>query len=516
MKTYARIIALICAILMLVPCFASCANTQGSEETTANNAQTQVTPEDTTPAVDPNYDKEGFWKDDLADEIDFKGETVTILYWDDVERAEFEITEEEADGDMVKDAIYRRNLATEERMGVTFEWIGTPGDGGDRAAFTSYVRNAYSGGTFYDIIATYSRTAGMLLTNGFIQDLNEIEDSYINVEQPWWPKSMLNTCSIKDSLFFVSGDISTNVLHFMYAVYYNMDMLDDLNLDDPVALVDEKKWTIDALINLSKGLYVDLDQDGKQSDNDQYGFCSTYFHLDAFYTGSDMMLLVPGQDKYLEISEDFFGQKTIDMVDKLGGWFRDGDTYVNTSGGSRNYSVPFEEGLCLFRCDRVYVADTEYHNGALRNVDWEYGILPVPMYDENQTEYITVVGNPFTLWCVMQNAKNPQMSTAVIECMASEAYRKTSPMIFEQNMKYRYTPDSVGKGDSARMFDIIRESIAFDLGRIFSDILSFMSEMPSKAASTSSSWASMKAQYERTLKRSMSDLNKDLEAVIEN
>jgi hypothetical protein len=89
-------------------------------------------------------------------------------------------------------------------------------------------------------------------------------------------------------------------------------------------------------------------------------------------------------------------------------------------------------------------------------------------------------------------------------------------MIFEQNMKYRYTPDSVGKGDSARMFDIIRESIAFDLGRIFSDILSFMSEMPSKAASTSSSWASTKAQYERTLKRSMSDLNKDLEAVIEN
>ena len=115
----------------------------------------------------------------------------------------------------------------------------------------------------------------------------------------------------------------------------------------------------------------------------------------------------------------------------------------------------------------------------------------------------------------MQNAKDAQMSTAVIECMASEAYRKTSPMIFENNMKYRYTPDSAGKGDSARMFDIVRESIAFDLGRIFSDILSFMSEMPSKAAATSSSWSSMKAQYDRTLKRSMSDLNKSLEEVLD-
>ena len=115
-----------------------------------------------------------------------------------------------------------------------------------------------------------------------------------------------------------------------------MDMLKDLNLDDPVALVDEKKWTIDALINLSKGLYVDLDQDGKQSDNDQYGFCSTYFHLDAFYTGSDMMLIVPGTKSTLEISEDFFGQKTIDLVDKLGEWFASGDAYVNPHGGSRS------------------------------------------------------------------------------------------------------------------------------------------------------------------------------------
>ena len=277
MKIYARIIALICAILMLVPCLAACANTQGSEETTANNAQTQ-SPVETEPEKDPRYDNEGFWKDDLADEIDYKGETVTILYWDDVERAEFEITEDEADGDMVKDAIYRRNLAIEERMGVTFEWIGQPGDAGDRANFTNYVRNAYSGGTFYDIIATYSRTAGMLLTNGFIQDLNAIEDSHINVEQPWWPKSMLETCSIKDSLFFFSGDISTNVLHFMYAIYYNMDMLKDLGLQNPVELVDNKTWTIDALINLTKDLYIDLDQDGASSDGDQYGFCSTYFH----------------------------------------------------------------------------------------------------------------------------------------------------------------------------------------------------------------------------------------------
>ncbi|MBO5702035.1 MAG: extracellular solute-binding protein [Clostridia bacterium] len=514
MKSYARIIALIFAVLMLIPSLVACANTNEGE-TTTEPAQSQATPESTGPEKDPNYDDDGFWKDDLPTDLNFN-EIVTVLYWDDVERPEFEITEEQADTDMVNEAIYRRNVTTEDRLGVTFEWIGTPGDSGDRAKFASFVQNAYSGGTYYDIIATYSRTAGMLLTEGLIQDLNAIEDSHLNTAQPWWPKTMLETCSIKDSLFFVSGDISTNVLHFMYAVYYNMDMLKNFQIEDPISLVDSNQWTIDKLIELSSDLYQDLDQDGAQSDNDQYGFCSTYFHLDAFYTGSDMMCIVPDADDVLAISPEFFGQKTTDLVDKLGGWFKEGDTYVNPHGGSRNYSVPFNEGNCAFRLDRVYVADNVYHNGALRNADFEYGILPVPLYDENQEDYITVVGNPFTLWCVMQNAKDPTMSSAVIECMASEGYRKTSPMIFENNMKYRYTPDNAGKGDGARMFDIVRQSIAFDLGRIFSDSLQFMSEMPSKTAASSKSWATEKAQYDRILKRAMVDLNKSLEAVLDN
>lgn len=514
MKTYARIIAMLCALMMLAGCFVGCANTQEPAETTESAQTTAPTEQGGEETADPNLDKEGFWKDDLPEELDYN-EIVTILYWLDAERKEFVIEEDEAEVDMVKDAIYRRNLATEERLGVTFEWIGQNGDYGDGANFVNHVQNCYSGGTFYDIIATYSRTAGMLLTEGLIQNLNAIEDNYINTAQPWWPKSMLETCSIDNSLFFVSGDISTNVLHFMYAVYYNMDMLKNFQIEDPIPHVDNMTWTIDKLIELSTGLYSDLDQDGAQSDYDQYGFCSTYFHLDAFYTGSDMKLVEAGKNDYLQISEDFWGEKTVNLVDKLGSWFKTGDTYVNTNGGKKSYSITFEEGNCAFRLDRVYIADNEYHDGALRNADWEYGILPVPLHDENQKEYITVVGNPFTLWCVMQNASDPSMSTAVIECLASEAYRKTSPALFENNMKFRYTPDNAGKGDGARMFDIIRGSISFDLGRIFSNILGVMSEMPSNTAATSGSWSSVQAKHKNTLKRGIADLNKAIGEVID-
>ena len=64
MKKFARIISLICAILMLVPSLVACANTQGGEETTAaQNAQTEAPVVEET--VDDGKDKDGFERDDL-------------------------------------------------------------------------------------------------------------------------------------------------------------------------------------------------------------------------------------------------------------------------------------------------------------------------------------------------------------------------------------------------------------------------------------------------------------------
>jgi ABC-type glycerol-3-phosphate transport system substrate-binding protein len=512
MKLYARIIAALCALVMLLACFVGCANTgEGGE--TSGNAQTQL-PGDTTAPADDNLDEDGYWKDDIPEELNYN-EIVTILNWR-AERVEFDVLEEDVGKDMVQDAVYARNVAAQERLGVTFEWTEKEGNNSNRQAFSTYVKTCYDGGTYYDIIATYSRTSAMLCTQGLLQNLNEIENNHINTAQPWWPESMLETCSIKDSLFFVSGDISTNILHFMYAIYYNMDLLEELQLEDPIALVDSMDWTLDKLIEMCSDLYVDLDQSNDKSSLDRYGFCSNYFHLDAFYTGSGMRLIEDDPDGILKISDDFFGDKSIALADKLAAWFEQGDSFVEKKGASLNEDEPFFEGNAVFIQNRVYMADSLYGSGAgpMRHVDWEFGILPTPLYNEDQENYITLLGNPITLWSVMQDARDPSMSTAVIECLASEGYRKTSPALFENNMKYRYTPDTADKGDGARMFDIIRKNISFDLGRIFSESLSYMSEMPSNAAASGQSWAQLSKGQKKPLGIAIQKLNAALEKIV--
>ena len=266
---------------------------------------------------------------------------------------------------------------------------------------------------------------------------------------------------------------------------------------------------------MTADLYQDADQSGKASDDDIYGFTSNYFHLEAFYSGSGMKLLEPATDgKVLKISDDYTSQKTVDLVDKLAAWFKQGDTYVNPAGGNLKNDLVFADGRALFTQNRVYIADAQYGGGKLRNADWEYGILPNPLYDENQENYITLLGNPFTLWCIMDNAADPSMSTAVIECMASEAYRKTTPALFENNMKYRYTPDVANKGDSTRMFDIIHDTISFDLGRMFAAEMNYMSERPLRAALDGLSWVTAGKQQTNALKKNLADLNKGLAAAL--
>ena len=70
-------------------------------------------------------------------------------------------------------------------------------------------------------------------------------------------------------------------------------------------------------------------------------------------------------------------------------------------------------------------------------------------------------------------------------------------------MKLKY---SATETESA-MFDVVRGSIVFDLGRIFSEDLNRISEMPSKAMTTGGSWATLSKTYKKALDTMMKKIN---------
>lgn len=65
------------------------------------------------------------------------------------------------------------------------------------------------------------------------------------------------------------------------------------------------------------------------------------------------------------------------------------------------------------------------------------------------------------------------MTHAVLECMASNAYNLTPPAVFWNNMKKKYSNDDM----DAQMYDIIRESVVFELGRFYNKYLNDITDI---------------------------------------
>ncbi len=492
MKNAAKLVALLLALIMMIPAVIACAETKDPSTTTEDPGASTKDPSPDASGEDTAhlYDKDGYLKSDLP-ELNFGGETFTILYWSDVEMQEYEA--EEINSILVNDAIYRRNANVQSKLNVEFEWLSTPGNNSNTTAFVNYVGNIYSGGdTPLDLISSYSRTTAICALEGYCADMTDLP--YLNFDMPWWPESLLDVVSIGDNVYFASGDVSVNVLHLMYAVYFNKGLIERFNLENPIDLVNSHDWTIDKLIAMTKDTYSDSNQDNVKSAGDFFGFVGAGFGLDAFYTGSDLRLVEQDEEKLLIISEDFYSDKAIDLCAKIGTWNTTGDCFIEDS----THQTSFVSENAIFIQDRCHLADKKL----VGQVDFAYGIVPTPLYDKDQENYISVVGNPFSLYGIFINSENLERSAAVLECWASEAYRTTTPAQFEMNMKLRYSESS----DEADMYNIIRNTVCFDLGRLFNNKLNKITDMFFNAAKGNGSWASISSGSRRMMEKYMKTL----------
>ncbi len=510
MKTFTRVLALILATLSLLAVVVACdqGGNKGGNEGGSNVENSE-------------YDINGRLNDRLPGDLNYKGEEINVMYWSDVENLEFEV--EAVTGNNVSDAIFDRNNRIEDRLNVDLKWNGVPGNANNRTGFVRMVQSyADAGAGSADIIATYSRTAGTLAVQGLLIDLATIKDSYVDLEMPWWPSQMVETVSFGNangtSYYFLTGDISTNVLHMMHCIYINKDLLNrlDRNIDDLYQMVYDGEWTLDALIELTSGVYLDLDGNNTKSKGDRYGLIGRSYVLDAFYIGSNMKYIDSNQEagKSLTVSKDFSSAKTVKLVRKVGQMFNSDDWMTMKFGGEPDYDETLND-IAVFADGRALVIQQHAQmaeKSIVGKVKFKHGVLPMPKYNKSQVNYYTSVGNPHTLYSLFVGLNSRgdmdstlRMMSAVLECWASEGYRLTTPEIFEVNMQLKYAEGQ----DETDMFEYVRSGIVFDLGKIFNIELDQMTERLSNAIAGNASWSSSYKSYKRSIEAKLKTIVND-------
>jgi len=450
---------------VLTGCTEKPANETTTVVNTSSNDDTETGPIITEPA-------ETELTADLPD-VKYTGKTIRFLLMD---RAQGDIyTEDHMTSNALHDAVFIRNSTVADRYGIKFEYV-IDTESGVPSRLSTAVK---SGSDEYDICFTHMVNGANNAINNEVLPLDELP--YVDLSKPWWDKDVNQGFSIKNHLMMINGDISPYSFNLTACMYFNKKLFDKYDLEYPYQLVREGKWTLDKLIELTKDFTADKDGDGKitaDGGSDIFGLTAWFLGLPYdFYYGAGGMIVSKDNDDvpYYDLQVE----RDTAIYDKI-------YSVVITNKANyeqSNWNVPHT----LFSSGRALFYDASLGDGELlREMEDEYGILPIPKYSEAQ-DYKSFVNGASAMICIPATVKpqNREFVSVILESLASEAYKTVTPVLKETYLKRKYTRDA----DSMDMLDYVIRNRVFDMGYVFlySNVGSYVRDLLVKGAQNISS-----------------------------
>ena len=474
-----RMLALLCAILMLASSVVACGKTETVESTTtaapdATTASASVA--QTAPAeTEPPKAFDSVPEQNLGGEFHIRYNQNDNCYVD--------FLAETLNGDVKNDAIFERNAMVEEKLGVDIQITWT-----DYQSVDSDCKiQVQSGSSDYDLFGGH-RISLALSYQGFQYDLKDI--SALDLTQEWWDQGYVDAATINDSLYTVIGDAGVSTLLFVSSLTFNKKLMDEANIAYPYDLVREGKWTMDAFYNTIVDYGTDLNGDGAVkreddrlsligwgSESGYSGFYSTGFSFITRDAAGDYVISYDSE-KLTAILEKMVKQWTVDYA------------YFNNGSGVAEHEFTygiFAEGRALFSDIVLSKIGTFY--SAMED---DYGIVPQPKYNEEQENYYSYLGFTIPILYIPANASDPERTGTIMEACSTASYDHVTPKMFEIVTKLKNVRDE----DSSEMIEIIIRNKFIDTAHFF-DVEGYGTLPRNAIAQQSTNTASLIKAFER-------------------
>ena len=484
MKNHTRT-AIIAASLLLSLTVASCGD--AATDNTKTDGQTDTAQATEAVTEDPFADEKARY--DALPALDLGGAEFVIAAQAGVGNSETEIYIEEADGDVIHDAVYKRNLAINERFHCEIRVNG--------CAVTSTVKQAVQAGdASYPLAFPNISEAAVLGQENYLMNFHDFD--VIDLSGKWWDQGTANM-DIGGRVFFMSGDINILDNDVTYIMLFNKQLISDNDMEEPYQLVRDGTWTIDAFAEMCKNISMDVNGDALMDENDRYGYVTTQQGPNTFFYGSDL--------KYVEFDSNHVPYLQVDstkvtqVLEKV----------VNVTGQEHQVSyLPKDPpvGKTIFMEDRaLFYGEVLSYIINLRDMNSEFGVLPIPKFDEQQDGYITYCENNSST-ATIPNAGDPASAATVLEAMAIQSHMTVTPAYYEVALERKYSRDE----ESIEMIDIALANRIYDIGRVYTS-LGISGVFQYLAAKGSTDFASAFAKREKTALKKLTTIIEAFDAM---
>ncbi|MCQ2430358.1 MAG: hypothetical protein MJ192_08510 [Clostridia bacterium] len=423
---------LLCPVLSL----ASCAdNGESNESNTVTDVESEAQSENPEETLD-------------VPELNFNGFVFSVLGAKDDDFYNALDVDMDNTADAVNNAIYTRNRIIEDRFGIRFAVTNVPFNE-VYAVLNKQVRSGYVEGDNYELLQLCQREAYNAAISGLTYNVNKLE--YIDTGKVYYFRSINEQCCFGDYPFFAYGADSINLLAWCCSLVYNKKIASDLRMEDLYETVRSQQWTHDKLFTLAENAAADLNGDGSiKSADDRMGLVGVLNRtVSTLWQCSGEFLIVKDEDgmpKYNAIGNDRLVNIMTEALARMDApGFEVFEPYDHIDVFMENHS--------LFYSPLVGQLNT------IRTMQEDYGLLPFPKYDTNQTDYISRSGEGF-IHVVPSNCGQTERVSAIMQALAYYSYGTVYDAYYEQALTTKFLRDP----DSVEMLKLILSTLTVDIG----------------------------------------------------
>ncbi|MBQ8578879.1 MAG: hypothetical protein IJ449_13090 [Clostridia bacterium] len=387
---------------------------------------------------------------DYLPDADYEGYVFRCVTVED-----YPVAMEKEDGDVVNDAYYKRNAILEERYNIDFEdtYVDTYMDMTD-----TFRTSALAASNDFDLCRLIMRDAFSMALEGYILPVSELP--YLDITQDWYIHYVNEELTINDTLIFAYSDECISAFESTYAVIFNKQIIGDLGLDSPYDMVDNGTWTYDALFEMAQEAISDLDNDGKYTlETDRFGIISVHDQILPCTWVSSGIKTVEKQDG-IPVFTAASNERLITLLGKVYDyWAADGmcyDAFLSVGYDEANRRAA---NLMYAQDHALFMFNGFGSLSILRDMEHDFGLVPLPKYDETQKEYYSRLIDGWInvpLYCT----ENPERTSVIMEALAVETKNYVIPALYEDAIQNKYLRDET----SVRMLDLVMQNRSIDLG----------------------------------------------------
>ena len=466
-------------VLLLLAQATACGGSTTATDTTASSGADTASAEESTYLFTQEY----------------AGDTIRVLNIDNIFSMHCVIDTKETNGETLNDTMYNAVRRIEDEMGITWKE-----DNIDlQKDFPTIVpRLILSGDDQYEIIYENTRDLYTYSEQGYYYNL--LDYNAIQLNEDWWLSDYNDYNMVGGKLYTAMGYSHLAVIDAISCLWFNQSMMVDLGLDLPYDAVRDGKWTLDMLRTYIKSA-ANLNGEDAFAWKDE-GSCIWGISMPS-NTGTNWTR--PLGEQIVDISGD--GKLTItagkerfyDACDKVASILgaTDGSVYMGHFNGDDkpgSYINCFEVQRSLFGCSEVCKANR------MRNLDFDFGVLPYPKYDEAQERYYSSVSYPASGVSIPVTCTDPARSAVVGDAINYIFYEDVWPTFRTVTLESK----NLRNDNSIEMLQIVLNSIypnichIYGVGTSLNDVLS--ASMRSGDAQAASKLAAYRQQIEDDIK----------------